>query len=230
MTPYADLSLTAQTGYAQLLDAALAAEHMRSVADLSGSFAPKTVKGRKYWYYQYTEPSGQLRQIFVGPENDVVLALIERKASHSATAALPALSKSAMALGCSDVLPRHFRVIRRLSEYGFFRAGGILVGTHAFLSFGNMLGVKWGDSSRTQDIDFAHAGKNLALALPANIEVQTHKAIQSLEMGTTGIGIEGTAIGLDAIFTKRSKGTGRQGFEDFSQQKIIPFLNHQCPC
>jgi len=183
MTPYSDLSLTAQTAYAQLFDAALSSEHGRSVADLSGSFAPKTVKGHKYWYFQYTEPSGQLRQIFVGPDNDAVNALIERKASGSSMVALTALAKSAGALGCSEVLPRHFRVIRRLSEYGFFRAGGVLIGTHAFLAFGNMLGVVWGDSSRTQDIDFAHAGKNLALALPADIEVQTHAAIQSLEMG-----------------------------------------------
>jgi hypothetical protein len=30
------------------VDAALAADHMRSVADLSGSFASKSVKGSKY--------------------------------------------------------------------------------------------------------------------------------------------------------------------------------------
>ena len=183
MTPYTDLSLTAQTGYSQLLDAALSAEHMRSVADLSGSFAPKTVKGHRYWYFQYTEPSGQLRQIFVGPESDAVKTLIERKSVAGATGALTALARSAIALGCADVLPRHFRVIRRLAEYGFFRAGGVLIGTHAFLAFGNMLGVAWTQSARTQDIDFAHAGKSLALVLPADIEVQTHEAIQSLDMG-----------------------------------------------
>lgn len=183
MALYTELSLTAQTAYAQLLDATLAAEHMRSVADLSGSFAPKTVKGHKYWYFQYTEPSGKLRQIFVGPENEAIKALLERKSAPSAREGLTALANSAAALGCATVLPRHFRVIRRLAEYGFFRAGGVLIGTHAFLAFGNMLGVTWGDSSRTQDIDFAHAGKNLALALPADIEVQTHEAIQSLAMG-----------------------------------------------
>jgi hypothetical protein len=183
MIPYIDLTLTAQTAYAQLLDAALSVEHLRSVADLSGSFAPKTVKGHKYWYFQYTEPSGKLRQIFVGPESDAVQALIERKSAAPATNALVALSRSAIALGCTGILPRHFRVIRRLAEYGFFRAGGVLIGTHAFLAFGNMLGVAWGDTSRTQDIDFAHAGKNLALALPADIEVQTHEAIESLKMG-----------------------------------------------
>src|SRR5262249_14299766 len=73
--------------------------------------------------------------------------------------------------------------IARLSEFGFFRAGGVLVGTHAFLSYGNVLGVRWDEAMRTQDVDFAHAGKNLAVALPASVEVDTRGAIESLQMG-----------------------------------------------
>ena len=183
MAAYTELSLTAQTAYAQLLEAALASEHARSVADLSGSFASKTVRGAKYWYFQYTEPSGKLRQIFVGPDTDPVRALAARKAQLSAAAALGPLARSCAALGGAEMLPRHLRVLQRLAEYGFFRAGGVLIGTHAFLAFGNMLGVRWGDASRTQDIDFAHAGKSLSLALPGDIRVQTHDAIESLQMG-----------------------------------------------
>jgi len=192
MALYEELTSVAQTAYAQLLDVALTTEHMRTVADLSGSFASKTVKGHQYWYYQYSEPSGNLKQIFVGPDNDAVRSLIEEKNRPGATEGLIPLAASAVALGCSNVLPKHLRVIRRLSEYGFFRAGGVLIGTHAFLAYGNMLGVHWGDSSLTQDIDFAHAGKNVALALPSNIEVQTHEAIQSLQMGLLPIsGLQG---------------------------------------
>ncbi|HEX8009616.1 MAG TPA: GSU2403 family nucleotidyltransferase fold protein [Casimicrobiaceae bacterium] len=88
-----------------------------------------------------------------------------------------------MALGCAGALPRQFRVIRRIADYGFFRAGGILTGTHAFLACGNMLGVRWGSADRTQAIDFAHAGKSMALLLPSDLEVQTGDAIQSLGMG-----------------------------------------------
>lgn len=182
-TPYTNLTSSAQSAYAQLVDAALLSEHMRSVADLSGSFASKTVKGYKYWYYQYSEPSGKLKQIFVGPDNDAINALIARKGEPAISQELGPLAGSAVALGCADVLPKHLRVIRRLAEYGFFGAGGVLIGTHAFLAYGNMLGVRWGDASRTQDVDFAHAGKNLALALPSNIEVRTHDAIESLQMG-----------------------------------------------
>ena len=183
MIRYKELSLTAQTAYAQLLDAAVVHEHGRSLADLPGSFAAKTVKGHKYWYYQYTEPSGKLRQAFVGPDNDAVRNLMVKKTASPFAPALTPLIRSAVALGCAEVLPRHMRVLSRLTEYGFFRAGGVLVGTHAFLAYGNMLGVRWRDANRTQDIDFAHAGKNIALALPHDFRIDTVEAIKSLGLG-----------------------------------------------
>ena len=173
-------------------------------ADLSGSFNAKTVKGRRYWYFQYTEPSGKLRQIYVGPDTDAVQRLMERKGGQSAAealaplarSALAPLARSALALGGTPVPARHYRVIRRLADYGFFHAGGLLIGTHAFLAFANMLGVRWGDQDRTQDIDSAHAGKSLALALPNNVEVQTHDAIVSLNMGFLPVsGLSGNAGG-----------------------------------
>lgn len=183
MLPFVELALSAQTAYAQVLDAAVSAEHLRSIADLNGSFAAKTVRGKTYWYFQYTEPAGKLRQTYVGPDTDAVRTLRERMAQPSAQQSLGPLARSAVALGCVEVLPRHMRVIQRLAEYGFFKAGGVLIGTHAFLAYGNMLGVHWNDASRTQDVDFAHAGKNLAIALPGNFEVNTDAAIKSLEMG-----------------------------------------------
>ena len=180
---FTELSLTAQTAYAQLLDAAVSAEHLRTIADVTGSFAGKTVRGKKYWYFQYTELTGLLRQVYVGPDNDAVRGLIAQSRQPSLFAQLGPLARAAAALGCTQALPRHLRVIQRLSEYGFFKAGGVLVGTHAFLAYGNMLGVRWGDASRTQDVDFAHSGKSLAIALPGNFTMNTDAAIKSLEMG-----------------------------------------------
>ncbi|NWG74081.1 MAG: hypothetical protein HXY24_05665 [Rubrivivax sp.] len=197
---YVDQSLTAQTAYAQLLDACMAAELARSVADLPGSFNAKTVKGRRYWYFQYTEPSGKLRQVYVGPDGEALQRLMQRKQAASVFAALEPLARSALALGCTAVLPRHFRVVRRLADYGFFRAGGLLIGTHAFLAYANMLGVRWAAQERTQDIDFAHAGKALALALPADVEVRTDEAIESLGMGFLPVsGLNGRGAGTYLI-------------------------------
>ena len=183
MPRFTELSLSAQTAYAQLFDAASAAELSRSVANLAGSFAQKTVKGRVYWYFQHTDLVGISRQIYVGPDTPEVRKLVELRANAPGADALRGLARSAIALGCQPLMARHFRVIRRLLDHGFFKAGGVLVGTHAFLAYGNLLGVSWGDASRTQDVDFAHAGKSVSIALPSNIEVDVHRAIESLEMG-----------------------------------------------
>jgi hypothetical protein len=183
MHGYLELSAAAQTAYAQLFEAALTADHVRSVADLSGSFAAKTVKGRTYWYYQCTQPSGALTQHYVGPESPAVRRLVEGAKQPGALAALEPLVQVAHTLGCARIVPKHERVLRRLAEYGFFRAGGVLVGTHAFLAYGNMLGVAWSRPGLTHDIDFAHAGRAISLALPGTLEVKTSAAIDSLMMG-----------------------------------------------
>lgn len=193
---YIEQSLSAQTAYAQLLDATIGAQMGRSVADLSGSFNAKVIKGRTYWYFQYTEPAGNLRQVYVGPDSPALQGLIQRKGEAPASAPLLPLARSALALGCMGVIPRQFRVLRRLADYGFFHAGGLLIGTHAYLAYANMLGLRWGGQERTQDIDFAHAGKSVALLLPSDIDVRTDEAIESLNMGfLPAIGLGGKAEG-----------------------------------
>lgn len=179
---YIPLSPSAQAAYAQLFDAAQAVELTRSVANLRGSFAAKTVKGRKYWYFQFSA-GGKLHQVYVGPDSPQVLELIGRRGEAQVVRALEPLARAAIVLGCDGMLLAHFRVVARLADHGFFKAGGVLVGTHAFLAFGNMLGARWSDASRTQDVDFAHAGKSLAIALPSNLEIDARAAIESLEMG-----------------------------------------------
>lgn len=191
---YEESSLTAQTAYAEVFDAARAVEIKRAVGTLNGSFASKTVKGRTYWYFQYRDINGAVRQLYVGPDDEEVRGLV-----NHAPAGTPKLleprARAAMALGNQGILPKHFRIIRRLSEYGFFHAGGVLVGTHAFLAYGNLLGVRWLEGSRTQDIDFAHSGKNISIALPASIEVDTRAAIDSLKMGFLPVSALGGSAG-----------------------------------
>lgn len=43
-------------------------------------------------------------------------------------------------------------------------------------------GLRWDAGALTVDPDFVHAGKNVPLAIAANVEVDTAKAIESLEM------------------------------------------------
>ena len=182
MERYTPLSLNAQTAYAETFDMVLARTTARSVADLNGSFAKKQVKGATYWYFQFRDIDGRVRQIYIGPDSERVRKLIA-DGQAAPVEAVDRLARSALALGCASILPKHFAIIKRLSEYGFFKAGGVLIGTHAFISMGNLLGVAWRDGARTQDVDFAHAGKSISIGLPADVKVDMHAALDSLEMG-----------------------------------------------
>src|SRR5215475_13076149 len=104
MKPYEPLSLSAQASYAQLFDAAQAIELARSVASLSGSFARKKVKGNTYWYFQHTDVSGRLRQIYVGPDNPRTRALVEQHDAKRSPERMRQLVAAATALGCEPIL------------------------------------------------------------------------------------------------------------------------------
>ena len=177
------LSLAAQTAYAQVLEAALAAEHLRSVADLPARSAPRRSRDTNM-VLPVHRAGGRSPAVFVGPDNDPVQALMPRQPSRR----LP--NRSHLSSVCRRARLRRspaapFPRAEAPADYGFFKAGGVLIGTHAFIAYGNMLGIRWGmaDAARTQDIDFAHAGKSISLALAPHCQVQTHEAIQSLEMG-----------------------------------------------
>jgi len=182
---YAELPLSAQTAFAQLADVATALELDRSIANLHGSFSRKTVQGSAYWYFSFRDLDGHLRQLYVGPDTEAVRAAVERAKQQQPKPQdrLAPLAKSAVTLGCTAALPKHLRAVRRLCDYGFFRAGGVLVGTHAFIALGNMLGVKWFAGGSTTDVDFAHAGKNVSVALPADVRIDVHAALTSFEQG-----------------------------------------------
>ena len=73
-----------------------------------------------------------------------------------------------------------------MAESGVFRLGGVLVGTHAYVVLGNLLGVRWEHAAiRTRDIDIATSAKqeaDLAIALP-QITADVPSALESLKMG-----------------------------------------------
>ncbi len=182
-TRFSELPVSASTAYAQLQTAALAVELARDVSHLHGSFSTKRVKNSTHWYFSFREADQRVRQIYVGPDTDDVRALVDKARSSAPLERLAPLARSANALGCGTTQRKHLSVILRLNEYGFFRAGGVLVGTHAFLAYANQLGIRWTEPDQTADIDFAHAGRNLSIALPSDIRAELHPALTTMAEG-----------------------------------------------
>src|SRR5690348_2958812 len=110
----APLSQRAATAYAELFETARGLELARNVAALSGGFASKNVKGKQYWYYQYRDVDDAVRQLYVGPDDERVRALIARNQQAATYEQLEAMARAAIELGCEPVASRHFTVIRRI--------------------------------------------------------------------------------------------------------------------
>lgn len=186
MALYRELPIAAQSAYAELQELVQVAETMRSPASLIGTVGWKTIKGRRYAYWQFKEIDGNKREYYLGPEGPAIDAIeLARSKPAPAFDALARQARVAVAQGNAALPAKHFRIVKRFADYQFFRAGGLLVGTQAFLAMGNQLGVAWGGGTRTLDLDFAHGGigGNVAVALPANLRADVDDALKSLEMG-----------------------------------------------
>ena len=185
---YRERPAHAQAAYSELFETTRFASVSRSIADQQGSFAAKKVKGRRYWYYAFRDAlDGKVRQIYVGPDSPALEAVMARagNAPPASSEQIDALSRAALALGCVGLNARHFRIVAQMEARGFFNAGGVLVGSHAFLAYANLLGAQWQASAMTQDVDLAMGRPHdrISLAVPDSISVDVPEAIESLGMG-----------------------------------------------
>lgn len=127
-----------------------------------GSFVKLARRGREYWYHRTLQAqedgTSKLKAQYVGPVSDPEITkrvenaqllkadyVVRRKlASQLRRSGLPAPTRI------------EGEVIDRLAKNGLFRLRAILVGTHAFQTYGGLLGVKLDDVLyRTEDLDIA---------------------------------------------------------------------------
>ena len=77
-----DIPLALQTAYADLVDRCASAAFDAAFPE-DGVFTPKTIRGRRYWYFQ-ASIEGKRQQRYVGPETPELLEGItsHKKARH----------------------------------------------------------------------------------------------------------------------------------------------------
>ncbi|OGA50683.1 MAG: hypothetical protein A3G25_20825 [Betaproteobacteria bacterium RIFCSPLOWO2_12_FULL_63_13] len=121
---YTELALSAQTAYAELIEQTRTLELTNALAGLVGSFHKLTRKGRDYWYFAYRDLGQNVRMAYVGPDDKRVRSLVERFRRNRREKPLAPMAQVALGLGCAPTALKHFRIIRRLAECGFYRAGG----------------------------------------------------------------------------------------------------------
>ena len=218
------LSPETQTLYAELSERLRAFEAARSFASLAGAFAKKQVRGADYWYFKTSAgPAGQ-REYFVGADNDETRSVMKAYGAGRAEAARTAeqierLCAMLRTGGAQVTDTPSARVIAGLGSAGVFRLGGVLVGTHAYVAIGNLLGVRWTSGLRTQDIDIA-AATVLEVAVPQQ-ETDLPLALDSLKMGflpvpgldpreaETSFKVRGQALRVDLLTPARDRRNGK---------------------
>jgi hypothetical protein len=159
--PFQRLPESVQTLYAELLEQTIHAEAEAALLKApQGTFVSKVIKGGTYWYLQRTE-GDRRRQHYLGRESPALLAWMEqvreaRSRSADDETQRANLCSMLAAGGAATESAPVVKVLSLLADSGVFRMGGVLVGTQAFVAYGNMLGVRFDRQSlRTQDVDVA---------------------------------------------------------------------------
>jgi hypothetical protein len=184
---FTELSIETRTLHAELMERLAIREAQRNIGNLDGSFSTKSISGREYLYFQYYTAGGGKRSICLGQKSPNLVELVQRyKTERRENSEDPIgikelcaqLKAGRVAVASNPVA----RVIREMAECSVFRVGGVLVGTHAFGCIGNLLGVRWDETTLgTQDIDIA-AEQSVSIAVPC-LTADIPKALESLSMG-----------------------------------------------
>lgn len=159
--PFERLSESVLTLYAELLEQSIHAAAEAAVLGITpGSLVRKEIKGKVYWYLQISE-NGERRQHYLGADSESLRDWMDkvREARSDAAedeAGRARLCKMLKSGGAFIHSATTVRVLELLANAAVFRRGGVLIGTHAFAVYGNMLGVRLDSAAlRTQDVDVA---------------------------------------------------------------------------
>ncbi|MCB9891224.1 MAG: hypothetical protein H6833_06235 [Planctomycetes bacterium] len=156
--------LVLQTAYAEWKR--LAREQPVLLVGTPGSLTERVVKGRRFLYRQFYDAQGKKAAEYVG-------GVDEPEAQERAEAIREQIERSRQLIQEGRVLARQGYVradvrvgsiLAALANHGLFRAGALLVGSHAFGALLNELGVA-AASFFTEDVDIAR-GVPLELGLP----------------------------------------------------------------
>lgn len=151
-----------QTAYAELKRQAL--EQPALLIGTPGSIVVRTSGGRRFFYRDYYDPNGKKAGDYIGPEQDPAARVRAAELREQIALAKGLIDDAALLVqnGYVRVEPRTNAILAALANNGLFRAGALLVGSHAYGALLNELGAR-AAATGTEDIDVAR-GRRLPLA------------------------------------------------------------------
>jgi len=183
-------------------------------------------------------------QHYIGPDSAAISELISnekqllerRKPDRKERERLVAMLISG---GAHTVSAAETRILELLERVGVFLVGGVLVGSHAFAIYGNMLGVNWPSKiTQTHDVDSAQ-DNHITLGLH-NKPVNLKQALLEADMGfievpaldrkapSTSFRIQGKQLSVDILTPVVGKPTSKpvliHAFNTYAEP--LCFLNY----
>lgn len=158
-------ALLMQTAYAELFERCSSAAFAESFPQ-AGAFTPKTIKERRYWYFQLPASEDRIQK-YVGPETPELLEQIARhqEARDDERERRALVSTLIRSFGLPQPVAEIGDVIEALAKAGTFRLRAVLVGTTAYQTYSAMLGAKLPNPTlQTGDVDIAQF-KNVSVAV-----------------------------------------------------------------
>ena len=163
---YVSTPIAIQTTYQDLLER----HKTRPSVSIAGSIIKKAKAGKSYWIAR-RRVGAQPVDTQIGPDNkdvqeQVSKAIAEQGREKEWQQGASQLVAQLWASGSPTLDMQSGKVISSLGRAGFFKAGGVLAGTHAFALYELELGVRFGASmARTEDIDLV-ADRRVSVVAP----------------------------------------------------------------
>lgn len=154
--------LSLQTAYSELKRQTL--EQAALLIGTPGSVVVRTKDGRRFYYRDYYDPLGKKAGDYIGPEDDPAAQSRAAEMRERIAFSNGLLQEASLLVqnGYVRVEPRTNAILAALANNGLFRAGALLVGSHAYSALLNDLGAR-AAATATEDVDVAR-GKRLALS------------------------------------------------------------------
>jgi hypothetical protein len=161
-----------------------AAEQVEAFLGTPGTIDERTnEKGVRFWVHRYSDATGKRRELYLGAPADPaikarVAALRERiNAANAAIARVRLLARA----GFATVNRKVYATLASLHNHGLFRAGALLIGSHAYGALLNALGVR-AVPYATEDVDIARRDALAISGVPAFLQMLRETGIQFFEV------------------------------------------------
>ena len=149
-----------------------------------GSIAERTnAEGTRYWVRRYSDASGARREQYLGKTDDAeaTAGVDELRAQMASANASIASVRLLARSGYAIVDKKAFFTLASLHNHGVFRAGGFLIGTHAYGALLNGLGVR-AVPYATEDVDIARRERLALPEVPSFVEMLRASGVEFVEV------------------------------------------------